>query len=240
MVRRLDDVAHPVGVAHHADVADEVLSPFLQRGIRLDARVGDLRRGTDDEHVVRHLAAAVKGDVTHRLVRRDHHVGEKVGGPFRRAHGPVQQPAFAELGLEHLRADVVHVVNDPGAGKLVRRGDEEQQVGRIAEMHNVEPMPPPRFPKETKFPPQRRAVFAQEAAERPGLLADPVSINLNAIDDFLRLIEPTHLRADDNHLVAGIAQCARLLPDAAVERHRQVLDDDADAGLLLAHQQNPS
>ena len=80
----------------------------------------------------------------------------------------------------------------------------------------------------------------KKTTNRAGFLADPVPVNLNAVDDFLRLGVAAHLWADDDHLVAGVAQRARFLPDAAVERHRQVLDNDADAGLLFAHQQNPS
>ena len=80
--------------------------------------------------------------------------------PFRRAHGPVEQTAFVKLGLEHLRADIVHVVNNPRANELVRRGNEEQQIGRVAEMHDIESVAPPGFPKQPKLPTQRRAVFA--------------------------------------------------------------------------------
>ena len=240
VIDRLDDVAHAIGISHHANIADEMLAPFFKRGIGPDARVGDLRRGANDEHIVRRLATAPDSDVAHRLVRGDHHVCEKVRAPFRRAHGPVQQATFAELGLEHLRADVVHIVNDPRAGELVRRGNQKQQVGRVAEMQDIEAVPPPGFPKQPELAPESRAVLAKKTADCTGLLADPVPVNLNAVDDFLRLCEAAHPRANDNHLVACIAQCARFLPDPAVERHRQVLDDDANAGLLFAHQQNPS
>ena len=59
-------------------------------------------------------------------------------------------------------------------------------------------------------------------------------INLDVVEFFLRLSVALHLRADDDDLVASIAQGARFLPYTAVERHRQVFHNDADAGFILA------
>ena len=65
MINRLNNVAHAIGVSHHANVADEMLAPFFKRVIRFDARVGDFRRGANNEHIIRCLAAPPDGDVSH-------------------------------------------------------------------------------------------------------------------------------------------------------------------------------
>ena len=58
-------------------------------------------------------------------------------------------------------------------------------------------------------------------------------VNLNAFKLFLGLRVAAHLRTNHRHFVTRVAQSARFLPYAAVERHGQVFDDDEDG--RLAH-----
>ena len=54
-----------------------------------------------------------------------------------------------------------------------------------------------------------------------------MTMDVDAVDLLEALLVARRLRADDRHQVARRRQRARLLPDAPVERARQVLDDDA-------------
>ena len=53
------------------------------------------------------------------------------------------------------------------------------------------------------------------------------------IEHFLGLGVTAHLRTDHDHVVTGVTQRARLLPDPPIQRDGQVLDHDEDG--RLAH-----
>ena len=173
------------------------------------------------------------------MVCREDNVSASVSEALSHADTPVEETAFAELRFEHLGPDIVNVVNDSRAAKpFIGKRDEEQKVRRVAEMDDFEAMAAPCLPSQAHLAPKRRNILANEPQKAASLLADPMAVNLNAFEFLLRGGEAAHLGADDDHLVACVAQGARLLPHPAIERHRQVLNDDQDCG--LAHQQRPS
>ena len=57
--------------------------------------------------------------------------------------------------------------------------------------------------------------------------------DVDVFQKLIRLGVLAALGADDRHGVARITKRARLLPDAAIERHRQVLNDDENTRLLF-------
>src|SRR5580704_19378410 len=75
---------------------------------------------------------------------------------------------------------------------------------------------------------ERVGVFDEERCGAPSWTIRPVLVDLDSVDDLVGGISRT-LGADHGHPVTGACQGAALQPDPAVERHRQVLDDDQDA-----------
>ena len=114
-----------------------------------------------------------------------------------------------------------------------RPGDQEQQVRRVAEVNDPETPPPPRFPGQSCFPPERGSILAKKSDQTARFPAEPMPVNLNAFELFLGLRVAAHLRTNHRHFVTRLAQRARFLPYATVERHGQVFDDDEDG--RLAH-----
>ena len=186
-------------------------------------------------------AAAPERHRAHRLVGGDDDVGAGVGRALAQAHQPVEQATPAELRLEHLGPQVVHVVDDAHAQELPRPRHQEEEVGRIAEVEDAEPMPSPRLPQQARLAQQRRRVLGDEAEQAGRLAGDPVAVDVDALELLFRLDVAAHARADHGHLVAAVAQRARLLPHPPVERHRQVLDHDQDRRTIRgSYQQRPS
>jgi hypothetical protein len=55
-----------------------------------------------------------------------------------------------------------------------------------------------------------------------------VTINVNAIKDFMELPVPLALRAEYSDTVSMLTKSTRLLPDTSIERDRKVLNDNED------------
>jgi hypothetical protein len=134
-----------------------------------------------------------------------------------------------ELGLEELGPDVVDVEDDLGAEEEFEGPcDQEEEVGRVAEVDDAEAVTAPRLPGEPPFAPEGGGVLAEEPEEAAGFVADPVSVDMDAVEMFVGCRVTAHLGADDDHFVAGVAEGAGLLPDATVQRHGEVFDEDED------------
>src|SRR5205807_2326967 len=121
---------------------------------------------------------------------------------------------------EHLRPDIVNIVNNPDAEQLKWERNQKQQVGRIAQMNDPEPVSSPGFPRQTQFSKECRSILAEKAAKSSGFFADPMPIDLYPLQHLLGLGVPTHFGAYDYDLVAGIAQSTSFLPDSTIEGHR--------------------
>src|SRR5437667_7484561 len=130
------------------------------------------------------------------------------------------------------------IVDHPHAKELKRPGDQEEKVRGIAEVNQLEAMPAPSLPSQACFSPESGSVLAEKAKKTAGLFADPVPIDLNALQFLLGFGITAHLRANHDHIISRVAKGARLLPDAAIQRHRQILDNNESEG--LAHARSPT
>src|SRR5437867_1968724 len=128
----------------------------------------------------------------------------------------------------------MHIIDHPHAKELKRPSDQEEKVRRVAEVNQLEAMPPPGLPSQACFSPESGSVLAEKAKKTTGLFADPVPIDLNALQLLLGFGITAHLRANHDHIVSRVAEGARLLPDAAIQWDRQILDDNESAGLAHA------
>ena len=94
-------------------------------------------------------------------------------------------PAPAELGLVELRADVVVVEEVAHAERPERPGDEEDQVGRVAAVQDVDPALAPHPQRQPELVPERGAVLAQ-VAERPVALGGQrMAVDVHAFEQLV-------------------------------------------------------
>src|SRR5665647_2257857 len=98
-----------------------------------------LVRAAHDEDFGGAFAAAREGYVPVRLVRRDHDVGRGERQSLRSAHKSIAPVAPPELRLVELGHDVVLVKDHADAvNNFVPAGDQEEEVGWVADVHHVE------------------------------------------------------------------------------------------------------
>ncbi len=215
--------------AHDAQVAQQMGLAALQLRLRRyrPEPVG-VRRAAHHEDVLGPPTAAAQRDVPVALVRGEHDVRGPVGPPFQRAHGAVEQVlAAVEPGEVQLGHQVVLVEDEPRAAPLQPQRRQEQQVGRVAGVDDVDRADPAGQPGGV---PQRRSVLPQVAGRPSGGGAQRVAVDPHPVDHRFRLGVPLlSLRADDVHLPARVAQRRALLPHPPVERHREVLHQDQRA-----------
>ncbi len=143
------------------------------------------------------------------------------------ADGMIGKAAAKEFDVVKFGAEVAVVEHKTDAEKFKQEGDEEDRIRRIASLQGVKWRAPVDFCGEIKFGSERAGVFAglAEAA-----LACPGSVAVN-FDSVERLATGFALRAfgaDDRDAITGMAERACFLPDAAIERHRLIFDDDAN------------
>ena len=107
-------------------------------------------------------------------------------------------------------------------------------------MHHIRSAASPSLQGTAELTPKRGRIFIQKSPNPFGFTADPVTINLNGFELFLRLIVPAHLRTDHGHIMTSIPQRTGVLPHAPIQLHRQIFNDDEDTHDDLAYQQRPS
>ena len=75
----------------------------------------------------------------------------------------------------------MHVIDDPHSSQeFKRQRHEEQQVGGIAEVNDIETATSPSFQRTAQFSPQGRHIFQEITTPSACLTANPVAVNLNA------------------------------------------------------------
>src|SRR5690348_1566733 len=121
------------------------------------------------------------------------------------------------------------VEHEPGAmPELEEEAYGPEDVGRVAALNSAEAAAPGGLERQAQGGQERVGILSDERnGAAPGTIG-PVLVDLDSVDDLVGRISRT-LGADHRHLVTGSGQGAALQPDPAVERHRQVLDDDQDA-----------
>ena len=141
-----------------------------------------------------------------------------------------RSPPRREARTEELRPEVVVVEHEARSSQLQRQRDQEQQVGGIARLHHVERPLAIELDRQPQRVPERGPVFAQVARRAAGGGLERVAVDLHALDARVGLgIAPGSAGADDRDFVARLDERLALLPDAPVERHAEVLDEDQDA-----------
>ena len=127
--------------------------------------------------------------------------------------------------------------------------DQEEQVGRIAGVNDVEPAREEHPAGEHECPGERDCVLHRVAGRPRCFHGQGVAEDVDSVDRFEFPLVAAPGRTDDRYEVACVAQCRRFLPHPAVERARQVLDqdqyppglDDVAFSVCFAHyQQIPS
>jgi hypothetical protein len=97
-------------------------------------------------------------------------------------------------------------------------------------MEDVEAAPEERDPQRQKRACQEAPdEFRGKARLARGIEGQRVAEDLDPLPKLVAGVETPRLRADDANPVTGLGQCRRLEPNAAVERHREILHDDKDA-----------
>jgi hypothetical protein len=84
----------------------------------------------------------------------------------------------------------------------------------------------PDFPGEPEFAPESGGIFGKETEEAAGLVRNPVAVDMDALEDLIGGVVAAHFWADNGHFVAGIPKGAGLLPDTAIQREREIFDND--------------
>ncbi len=225
-----DQQVEPLLLTDHADIADEVLRALLQLGLRrAQFQLLDLRAGADDEHVLGLHPAPPARDLGIAFIGGDGDGRGLEGQPFEDHHRLPEQAALVEFRLVKFGADVVVVEQIAHSEEPHHPGDQEDQVGRIAAMQDVDAAFPLHPQRQPELVPQRRAVFAQIAAGGIALGRQVVAIDMHPVQELVFRLEAVALGRDDRDGVAMCGQRRRLGPDPALEGHRQVLDHDQDA-----------
>ena len=211
------------------EVRDEVGLAVSQRRVGC-GRDEPLEVGcaADDEDVLRTFAAALERDRAIRLVRRDHDVGERERPPLGGERQPVEEVSTAvEAGLVQLGNEVVVIEDERGPAALEHAHGGQQQIRRVARLHDLERLAPGEAQRESARLPERGSVLAGIPGRAAGCGLQRVAVDLDAVPQLDRLaVALASLRADHAHLETGAGERRALLPHPPVERHRQVLDED--------------
>src|SRR6478735_9633852 len=110
------------------------------------------------------------------------------------------------------------VEDEPGAARAQRQSDEEQQVWRVARMHDVDGALAADLDREAQRVEQRERVLAQIPARAAGGRAQRVAQDPDILDHRLLLGVLTGAdRADDGDLETSVGQRPGLLPYPTVE-----------------------
>src|SRR5690349_17586508 len=107
------------------------------------------------------------------------------------------------------------------------QGDQEEKVGWIACLDNVDAALTANLPSQTHCVPERYVVLTEITERSTGRGTQRVPQDTYALDDCLGFaIVLGAPRTDNRDLEARFDQCAALLSGPAVSRHGQVLDED--------------
>ena len=107
--------------------------------------------------------------------------------------------------------------------------DQKDEIGRIAGMDQVEAVLLVNSSRQSPLVPEGYAVLSQVTRRGTYLGRQGMAVNVNTVDLFVEQIVLAVGGTDDRDMVPVRAQGRGFHPHAAVERHREVLDDYEDA-----------
>ena len=114
--------------------------------------------------------------------------------------------------------------------ELQDKRDQEEQVRRVAYVHDVERPPPVEIEGQPLHLPERRRVLPDVGANAAGCEAKRKSMDANTLELNVGLeVAALPLQAADIDIVSRACKRSSLASDAAIERYREVLDEHEDA-----------
>ena len=212
--------------ADDPDEADQISPSFLPTRIRRrDAHAAKIGSASDDKHSILRHATALYGNLAIALVGGNDDIGEKERQPLKKYQQTPEDSASIEFRFVQLRIDVVMIKDVFLPYKLEGQGDKKDQIGRVAAVNRVESMFAEHAPGEPVFREQGACVFAQITDRRVAFHGERVSIDVDALEDFIVGFVTLALRADNGDERARVDERQSFLPDPAIERDRQILNN---------------
>src|SRR6266540_2262063 len=155
-------------------------------------------------------------------------VGEAEREPLEQQREPVEEiPATPEAREVELRHEVVVVEDEARALALQRQRREQEQIRRIARVHDVEELLRCELAHEPSCSPEGRPVLAHVPAWASSGGGERIAVDLHTVlelEGVAVMLLP--LRADDGYLEAGPPERNAFLPNTTVEWNRQVLHEE--------------
>ena len=235
---RAHEMIDAILLVDDAEIAEHELAPAAQSGLWLYAMDAlAVGHSIDDFDQRRRLAAATDGQVFERRVGRDDEIRHRVAHALEKHERPIEEALVAVFDDEKFWPDIVLIEDELLAHELERRGDQKDEIGRIAGLDDRKAALPVNLDQEPEFMEERRRVFA-EVSKRPApLRRQRVPIDRDVVDD----LEPLRIgrvrRADHRDQPAGAGEGLSLLPDAPIEWDGQIFDDD-DTGTGLTRRRH--
>ena len=215
LAQQLQRAHHVIDAVLRADLAEidqemPFALPIADIG-RKAAEPAEIRAGADHDDVLRRPPAARGGDQLMALIGGDDDVGRPHALPLEPQQAAVEQPVRApEFDGEHLRTQVVMIVDEPPAEQLPEPTEQPERVGRIAGVQHIEAAAEQLDP-EAQQRRQREAPgeFRSEPERALGLERDRVAEDVHILDRLVRPIKALRLRADHRDAVAVTGQRRR-------------------------------
>ena len=227
MARGLQQIVDALLLSHHAHVADEVAAAALEPRVgRQDFQALETRSAAYDEHPLGRHAAALDGDSSVRLVGGDRYVGGAESPVLERQQQAMEKATPAKLRFEELGVEIVVIENEFLSDELEESTDQEEQIGRVAGVNDVETACKQHPPGEHKGPGECDRVLHRITRGARCFDGQVVAVDVNPVDRLEFLLAALASRAHDRHEITGVAQRTRLLPDAAVEGAGEIFDQE--------------
>src|SRR5690606_14200720 len=239
VTRRLEQAVDAFLTPHDPDIADEIAPTLAQlRHRRKDLESSQVRAAANDEHFRRRQSATLDCDAAVRFVRRNGHIRGPESQTLERQHQSVEEVASLELRLVQLGVDVAVIEQEPLTEELVKAADEKKRVGRIACVNRVEALLDQDANGQYELREKRPRVLCQVSERSARLERLRMTVDGDAIDLLVAPLVAFSFRTDDRYAIPCRAQRPCLLPNAAVERARQVLHDDEYSSACARRRRN--
>ena len=108
------------------------------------------------------------------------------------------------------------------------KGYEEDIVRWVATLNYLKPPSKEDPPTKENLPKQRGRILHHVAQWGISLGGHWMPVNMDALKNFVCLLESFTAWAQYGDIISMLMQGARLFPDTAVERHRKILDNNQD------------
>jgi len=172
--------------AHGSHITNEVAFVVFQFGFRRD-RLERIAIGTvaDYEDVRRIEAASGYRKFAVTAIGCHHNIAEAIREFFKPHQDFVERPLIPEFRDVQFRIRVVMIEDVFDAQEFKRQRDQENVVGRIAALNDMESAPQKDPPGVQEFPEQGATVLAKVAEGAIAFLEYRMPVNVNSLDEFV-------------------------------------------------------